>query len=90
MKRKNILSKQKKDFSFYHHYYHHKINDAIDNPMLFLYPKVEAYVCVPPLVVQPFDLKTSTVQQRSNFLTRLKKKLFKKTMKIDLNFFKDL
>ena len=51
--------------------------------MVLLYPKMEAYVCVPPLVKQPY-LKTSSIQPlRRSFHNRLKRWLFRKTMEAD-------
>ena len=38
------------------------LNKGVDNPMAALYPKVDAYVCIPPLVVTANDKETSTVQ----------------------------
>ena len=78
---KNILSKRKEALPFC---YQIKINEGIDCPMVFLYPKVEAYVCVPPLMAHLFDSKTSTIQPlRRSFHNRLKRWLFRKTMKVD-------
>lgn len=82
VKRKNILLKQKGL------YYPNKVNDGIDCPMVFLYPKVEAYVCVPLLVKQPYLLKTSSVQPlRRSFHNQLKRWLFRKTMEVDYEGF---
>ena len=73
---KNILLKRKG-------VYYPKVNDGIDCPMVLLYPKMEAYVCVPPLVKQPY-LKTSSIQPlRRSFHNRLKRWLFRKTMEAD-------
>ncbi|MBR2124112.1 MAG: glycosyltransferase family 25 protein [Acetobacter sp.] len=52
-------------------------NDGIDCPMTAFYPELEAYVCIPPLVVTPNDKVISTVQVKKKIWKRLKKKIWK-------------
>ena len=64
-------------------FYYQVINNGIDCPMTAFYPKVEAYVCVPPLVLTPNDKEISTTQpKRKSF----KERFLWKTMEPVLEF----
>ena len=43
-------------------FYYPALNLGLGCCMSTFYPKVDAYVCALPLVAQPFDLETSTIQ----------------------------
>ena len=60
-------------------FYYPALNLGLDCCTATLYPKVEAYVCVPPLVGQFNDLYRSTVRPKGrSFQAKLKVKLFQK------------